>query len=308
MTSIPQASKTTLRVLLVAALVLFVAGVASAATYDSDDEAGENLAAGEDGATTTTVAGGDAGDSGTPAPSATGEVPDTAAGDEGGGETATTAAPTESTAPPQTTIPDSQPPGGAQESAPTTAGSYVYDVTGTATVNGEKENVDRQATLTVSSVDANGRQTQVTDSRDEGGEGSVTTTTYRYAPEGVYLESLKLETTVTTPLGKVNDTRNLVATSPFLLIPADAGPGTKTSGRLAGDGITADIDFTVESIDADRSTAKLVADLSGDAEGRQTSTIVARTSDRLPLQTDDTSDVTAMGFRVQSDTTSVLRQ
>lgn len=304
----PEFSKGTLRILLVAALALLVAGVASAATYEDDDGPSEDLAAGDsddtDGSdnTTTTAPDGD------PPGTTPGEVPDTQTGDEGEDPSVTTAAPAETTAPPQTTTPTTQATGGGPDAAPTTAGTYTYDVTGSSSFNGDTEQIDGTATLTVSSVDANGRQTQVTDSRDENGEGSLTTVTYRYAPEGTYLESLKLETTIQTPLGKVNDNRLLTATKPFLIIPTGAGPGTETTGRLQGDDITADITFTIQSVEGDRSTAKLVADLTGDVEGRQESTIIARTSDRLPLRSDDTSDVTAMGFRIQSDTTSILRQ
>ncbi len=180
----------------------------------------------------------------------------------------------------------------------TTPGTYIYDTTGTA--NGE--DVSGTTTLEVEPVAADGRQTHVQTAPD-----GKTTTIYRHAPEGTYLESLEVESD--------QGSFRLEATAPYLLLPADAGPGTTTTGTLKGEDLTADVEFTVVEVGSETSKAALHVDLSGkiqgfDVEGTMDSTIVARTSDQLALEIDAESDIEVGGgvFRVRSDTRSVLRR
>lgn len=282
------------RLLGAASVTLLVVGILALFTVDDD----QGVEAAQDGSTTiaidgaTTVPG--------PADSTVGPSSTVAATTESTDGGATTSAP----GGPVTTVPATTSPSGSKAPSPTTPGTYTYDTTGTASFGNSTEDIAGTSTLTVSAPDGSGRQVHVEDARRDG-EGSVTTTTYRLAPEGVYLESLVLESTVATPLGRVDDSRTLTATAPFLLLPAGAGAGTTTTGELAGSGITAKVTFTVESVGA-TSRTRLHAELSGEVEGTMTSTIDAR-ADRLPVRNESTSDVTARGFNLTSHTVSVLR-
>ena len=179
----------------------------------------------------------------------------------------------------------------------TAPGTYTYDTTGTA--NGD--DVSGTSTLEVGAVGGDGRQTQVMSAPD-----GKTTTVYRHAAEGTYLESLALESD--------DGSFTLEATEPFLVIPADAAAGTETKGRLKGDDLVADVTFTMIDVKPETTTAELHVDLSGkiqgfDVEGTMDSRIVAR-ADQLPLETDAKSDIVVGGglFRIKSDTRSVLRR
>lgn len=278
------------RFLAVAIALLLVAGVAAAATHDDD-----SLDVAQRDATTTTTE-----TSTTDAESSSSTAPDAAEStesDDAPAETTTTAPP--SSAPAPTDAPATTQPQAPDPDAPgTTPGTYVYDTTGTA--NGE--DVSGTSTLEVAPVAADGRQTHVQTAPD-----GKTTTIYRHAPEGTYLESLEVESD--------QGSFRLEASAPYLLLPADAGPGTKTTGTLKGEDLTADVEFTVVEVGAETSKATLHVDLSGkvqgfDIEGTMDSTIVARTSDQLALEIDAESDIEVGGgvFRIRSDTRSVLRR
>lgn len=288
-------SRTTVRILATACAAVFLAGVVSAATYDENDTSlsADGASSELDTVDSTTTAVGD------------GTTPATEPKDAGDDATDTTDAASETTAPPATTgpaptAPTTAPP--TTEPTPsvgTTPGTYTYDTTGTA--NGE--DVSGTSTLEVPKVDADGRQAQVMTAPD-----GKTTTVYRHADEGTFLESLSVESD--------QGSFSMKATSPFLLIPAGASIGTKTTGRLQGDGLTADVTFTITDSGAETTTATLHVDLSGqiqgfDVEGTMDSTIVARASDQLPIDTRAKSDITAgnppLGARITSDTRSVLR-
>lgn len=280
--------------MMVACLVLLVAGVVSVFTHDGDrvtiDQAGDV----SDSTTTTTSP-----------PEETTAVPDdsvpettmdAATTTTAEATTSTTRAPT-TTAPPTTTSgpPTSEPVPGT---TPTTPGTYTYDVDGT--VDGEQ--VSETSTLHVPEPDARGRQAQVQEAPD-----GTTTTTYRFTAEGTFLEQLHLESD--------QGTFTLDATEPFLLVPADVRDGTVTEGTLRGDGLTAEITFTMVELGAEESTAELVADISGEASGFQVdgtmeSTVTARSSDQLPLVTESTTDISAGGGIVTStsDLRAVLRR
>ena len=278
------------RILAVAIALLLVAGVAAAATHDDDSV---DVAQRDSTTTTTETSTTDLESTTSTAP----ETTDAADPDAAPVETTTTAPP--ATAPPSTDDPaTTQPPAPDPDAPGTTPGTYVYDTTGTA--NGE--DISGTTTLEVAPVAADGRQTHV-----QSGPDGKTTTIYRHAAEGTYLESLEIESE--------QGSFRLDATAPYLLLPADAGPGTTTSGTLKGEDLTADVEFTVVEVGPETSTATLHVDLSGkiqgfEVEGTMDSTIVARTSDQLALEIDAESDIEVGGgvFRVRSDTRSVLRR
>ncbi len=279
------------RLLAAACGLVFLAGVVAAATDDGDTVEASPAATGTD-------------DSGPSAPSTTSteKVEPTPADDNTSDDVVTDDArdTTATSAPPATTAPDTTSPhatASAASAVGTTPGSYIYDVSGTA--NGE--DVSGTSTLEVGPVGADRRQAHVQTAPD-----GKTTTIYRHANEGSYLESLEIESD--------QGSFTLTATSPYLLVPADAGAGTTTRGTMKGDDLTAAVAFTLVSVDGDTSKATLHVDLSGkvqgfEVEGTMDSTIVARTADRLPLEVDATSDITVGGgvFRIRSDTRAVLR-
>ena len=289
-----RVSRMTVRILATACAVVFVAGVVGAATYDdADSTLSADGAASEldtvDGTTTTVDAGT------TPATEPDG-ADDDATDDTTAGTTDAPAPTAPTTAAPTTAPPTTEP----APSIGTTPGTYTYDTTGTA--NGE--DVSGTSTLEVPEVDGDGRQAQVMTAPD-----GKTTTVYRHAAEGTYLESLSVESE--------QGSFSLEATSPFLLIPADAATGTETKGRLQGEGLTADVTFTITDFGAETTTAELHVDLSGkiqgfDVDGTMDSTVVARTADQLPLDTRAQSDITVgnppLGAEITSDTRSVLRR
>lgn len=216
----------------------------------------------------------------------------TAPGDDAPSQTTTTApAQTTTTTQPPTTTPVGV--------TPTAPGTYTYDISGT--VDGDR--VSGTSRLTVPDPDGNGRQTQT----QSGPEGR-SATTYRFTPEGTYLESITMSAQ--------GQNMTLSASQPFLVIPAGASPGAQALGRLTGGGLTADITFTMVEVGADRSTAKIEAVISGSVfgcsvRGDMDSTIAARTSDQLPVDTVSRTDVTISNClfagKASSDTQTVLR-
>ncbi|WP_436792808.1 hypothetical protein [Actinospongicola halichondriae] len=266
-----------------------LAGVYSAAIHDAETTTATTASDDASGTTTTR----DLDQSSTSTPDGAGDVSETT-------DTAplTTAAPATSSPPSSPPTSSTTTPVAEEDARGTAPGSYVYDTTGTA--NGE--DVSGTSTLEVSPVGDDGRQTHVQSAPD-----GTTTTIYRHADEGTFLESLAVESD--------EGSFTLEATSPFLLVPADATVGTKTTGTLRGDDITADVTFAITAIDSATTTAMLDVDLRGkirgfDVEGTMQSAIVARRPDQLPIEVDATSDVVVGGglFRIESDTHSVLRR
>lgn len=305
--------------MLAACVALLLAGVV-AVIADGGGDDGADLAADASPLTTSevTTATSEVGGSGTDetgetepstiAPAAA--TTDPAAGSTDDGSTADGAAEpatTTTTAAPTTTDPTSTtpPPAGSASTspAPTPAGTYRYDTDGTMTLGTTERKLPPVTSLTVDEVDGEGRQLQVRDMRDENGDGTITRTTFRLAGEGTYLEQIELESS----FSGLGQTAVLTATSPFLLVPADAAEGTTTTGRLEGDGIVADITFTIERAGPETSDTHLLVELSGEVEGTQTSDLVVRSSDRLTLSEDVDSDVRSGGFRVTSRYTATLQ-
>lgn len=302
--------------MLAACVALLLAGVV-AVIVDGRDDDGTDLASVADASPTTTLEGdtttseaaaADAEQRGGTVPSTT--EGGTAATDPGAEATAGGAdeALATTTTAPTTTTPTSASaaPAGSAESAspsPTPAGTYRYDTDGTMTLGTTERKLPPVTTLTVGEIDGEGRQLQVRDMRDDNGDGTITRTTFRLAPEGTYLEQIELESS----FSGLGQTAVLTAAAPFLLVPADAAEGTTTTGRLEGDGIVADITFTLRRVGSETSDTHLLVELSGDVEGTQTSDLVVRSSDRLTLSEDVDSDVRSGGFQVTSQYTATLQ-
>lgn len=307
-------SARTLRVMIIAAVCLLLAGAFAAFAHDGDGEAATTLER-----TASDEAGTEPDEADDPDPtgsSTSTTVPTTGAAvaEEAAPATGAHDGPAE-TAAPSTTEAAAATPSGAEEAAPNgddgrgpgpvPPGRYEYATDGTTSINGDEKRLPETTSMTAPEVGADGRQTTTRDMRDANGDGSVTETTMRFTPDGVYLEGLK--STVFLNHGTFNQSTTLAPTSPFLLVPADAGPGTKTTGTLTGDGITADITFEILSVEADTARSRLVADLSGDVEGRQTSDLTTRLDDLLTLEEVSESDVRSGPVRVQSNYTATLR-
>lgn len=308
-------STKTFRAMMLACVVLILAAGVSAAVYDDDDITLDQADA--DSTTTTTSLGLQPGESDAADPAATVPgVPDTATDPAAAGDPAATTVPpaatddpATTTAPPATTAqaPQTAPPppkptaSGAP--SPITPGTYQYDTDGTFTIGTSERKLPPVTSMTAQAPTGDSRQVQVRDMRDANGDGTLTTTTFRFASEGVYLEKLVID----VKISGIGQTTTLTATKPFLIVPAKATAGTRTNGVLQGDGITAAVTFTVASVGADTSVADIVTDLSGEVEGRQTSKITARNADQLIVNEVVNSDVRSGGIQVKSNYTAKLR-
>ena len=292
------ASPTTYRILAGSCAALLLAGVIGAATKDDAEITLDQTAAGDTTTTSAVVAGGDpaappAGDPATPDdPAATGVPPTVGAVEE-----TTTTGPTDTAAPAPTTPPPPAPIDQSATPSPVAPGTYRYATQGTMTIGTSSRDLPPETTLTAEQADGDGRQVQSRDMRDANGDGSVTRTTMRYAADGVYLERLVIEFSI----GGIGQTSTLTATQPYLMVPKGATPGTETTGVLEGDGIRAAITFTVVSRGADTSAAELLAELTGEVEGRQSSQITARNADLLTVEEKVDSDVRSGGIQVKSN-------
>ena len=131
----------------------------------------------------------------------------------------------------------------------------------------------------------------------------MTRSTFRYADDGVYLERMIIETAISG----IGQTTTLTSTSPLLLVPAGARTGTRTTGILQSNRITAAITLTISSIADGNVVADLVADLTGDVEGRQTTHLTARTSDLMTVAEVVDSDVRSGGIQIRTAYTARLR-
>lgn len=310
-------SPRTLRVMMVAAVGLLLAGAFVAISYGGDDDAlttldGEDRA--EDTVVETDEVAADVTVASTTVPSLD-DAGDTAAVEPEAGDTEPTtsadAAPAENETAPTTTAPPAQATTAPREATstrqlrPVPAGTYEYATDGSSSINGDEKKLPETTTLVAPAAGSDGRQSTTRDLRDGNGDGNVTKTSLRFAPEGVYLE--RIESTVFLNGGAFSQSTTLTPTATFLLVPADAGPGTKTSGQLKGDGITADVVFEVLNVGPETSVSRLVADLSGEVEGRQTSELTTRSSDLLTVKEISDSDIRSGPVRLQSNYTATLR-
>lgn len=312
----PGVSPRTLRVMMVAAVGLLLAGAFIAVSYDDDDDAVTMLDREErdDTAVEPDETAADATVSSTAAPSID-EAGDTAAVEPETGNTEPTATVDGGTAGPEPTPTTTAPPApttaapaeatSTRQLRPVPAGTYEYATDGSSSINGDEKELPETTTLVAPAAGSDGRQTTTRDLRDANGDGNVTKTSLRFAPEGVYLEGI--ESTVFLNGGAFSQSTSLTPTATFLLVPADAGPGTTTRGQLEGDGITADVTFEVLTVGPETSVSRLVADLSGEVEGRQTSELTTRNSDLLTVKEISDSDIRSGPVRLQSNYTATLR-
>lgn len=280
--------------------LVFAAGVTG--TFIVDDSSGADDSVTSGGTTSTIDTGPDGKKKGAENKPAESTAPsnapkDTSSTTEAPAESTTTTTATTTTTTQATPTTAEQPRPGV---TPTSPGNYIYDVTGT--VDGEE--VNTTSTLKVAEPDGEGRQTQV-----EEGDNGKTTTVYRFTGEGTYLESN------TTEMSGCSFT--LTPTSPFLVVPSNAQSGTVTTGQLEGDGLTADVTFTMVEMGAETSTAHVDTTISGEVkcfgftvsvDGTTESTIIARSADQLPLEITAKSQIDAGPQSTSSDTRSVLRR
>ena len=132
-------------------------------------------------------------------------------------------------------------PGGPVALAPATPGTYRYDTSGATTVGLTTLPYPAVTTLTVDPP-AGTRQHSTRDLRDPSGNGPVLELTLDYRPAGVFLEGLRL----TTSLAGFVNTQDLRPPAPALLLPTGAGPGTRQELDLAGGASSAHLVVGVE--------------------------------------------------------------
>jgi hypothetical protein len=147
-------------------------------------------------------------------------------------------------------------PAGPAALAPAAPGTYRYDTAGTTTLGLSTLPYPAVTTLTVDPP-AGTRQHWTRDLRDPAGNGPLLELSLDYRAAGVFLEGLRL----TTSVSGFSNVQDLRPTSPTLLLPTGAGPGTRQELDLAG---TA-------------STARLVLEV----QGRERLTIAGRAVDTL---------------------------
>lgn len=264
----------------------------------------------DDDATSTTAAGGDAGgdadsvDAGDDPASGDGtsDAADGAGADTAGDDGGSLGDP-----PPAPTAPAA--------AQPTRPGTYRYDVQGTVTQSGPLGGTDplpSPAVLTVDPPDG-GRQRTVLDARDDDGEGSVTTTVLQYRDDGVYLESLKLQTRVSG----VTITYEFRPEPPPLVAPTGAGVGfhtqftlTSTNGGLRTTTTLDVVDremVTIGGASIDTFKVRTHTVVEGDADGESTSTTNFDRGNYLSVRDHTVSDLDTQFGRFQSEATSTLR-
>lgn len=288
---------TRLRLLAAACALVFVTGVVAAFTVDEGDdhevasdtdsfgpgEAEDSDDVSADGSTTTTEADREVDDD---------RAESTESSAESGTDEATTTTAARTTTAPETTTtvaptPDSPALLGVTPTAP---GTYTYDVSGCCDEEGNE--LSGTSTLTVPAPDASGRQAQV-----QSGPEGASTTTYRFTPEGTYLESMSMA----SPAGSLE----FRATAPILVIPAGAPAGSQARGRLTGSGVASnirvDVHFTLIEVTDTQASAEIEATISGsafgcDVDGTMNMQITARRGDQLPLDTRSQTDVSIDGL------------
>lgn len=161
-----------------------------------------------------------------PGPAVIGTIPSTAASP---GRPATTAAPPSESGPGRTSTP------AAQESIrPAAPGTYLYDTTGQSSYPGFGGGSSPYPPVTPLVVDppAGSRQHATRDLRDVSRNGPVIETALDYRPDGVYLDGLKL----TTTLFLFSDVQDLRPGLPTLLLPTGAGAGYHRELGLSSQG------------------------------------------------------------------------
>ena len=192
--------------------------------------------------------------------------------------------------------------------SPAAPGTYRYDTSGATNVGLTTLPYPAVTTLTVDPP-AGSRQHWTRDLRDPTGNGPVLELTVDYRPAGVFLEGLRL----TTSISGFVDVRDLRPPSPAVLLPTGAGPGTRqeldlTSGA-AGSGahlvveVQAQERLTIAGQAVDTLVVHLVATLApGEITGSMDMTAWLAPSVRLWVKERSVTDATAGGglARLQS--------
>jgi len=206
--------------------------------------------------------------------------------------------------------------GGGSSSAdpaqPTAAGTYRYDNEGEATTFGSTGPVPEVTTLVVDPPDGT-RQRSVSETRDEDGNGSRTTTVADYRGDGVYLVSLKTE----NKIGAISSTYEFRPSSPQLVAPTGAEVGDRLSFRLRSTdgGLTADVTITwvkEEQVSAAGTTVETVlvrthTEISGDYDGELTTDANVSPRHGISVRNHSTSDIRTAFGRFTSDSVGTLR-
>ncbi|MBI2169583.1 MAG: hypothetical protein HYU28_08815 [Actinobacteria bacterium] len=203
--------------------------------------------------------------------------------------------------------------GGAAQ--PAADGTYTYDTDGETTQSGPlggTEELPKVTTLKVDPADG-GRQRSVRDTRDENGEGGLTTTVLLFGDDGVYLESLKTETRVSG----INITYEFAPAQPQLLAPTGAGVGYHTEFELTstdGDHHTA---TTIDVLSAETLTiggesvrtfkVRTHTVVSGDVNGEITSNDNVDPERYLIVREDSVSDLSTALGNFHTEQVSLLR-
>ena len=182
---------------------------------------------------------------------------------------------------------------------PFAVGTYTSHTTGTSTLNGTTEQVDRYDATTLEHV-------QGDDYRTSGGGFFVTV--FRSTPTEVLL--------VTLDVDAPGFRRHFEPSPPALFFPIGAEPGRRWEWTItASDGpttvaqsstVAAPEVITVLGRDIEATVVDTVVTLSGDVTGTITTRTWVDPSTLQPLRVHAVSDVTVVTFRFQSDTTSTF--
>ena len=287
-----------------AVLAVAVSLLLLSACGGDDDGAAPTTTTAAAGATTAPDAAVDAGADGERADAS---APDEPGQGEGGAPAGGTAQPAE---PPAAT---GAPADGAAVPAP--SGRYVYDVDGSVTFSGptgQTQPLPPEARLTIDPADG-ARQRSVRDATDDDGNGSITETVLRYAPDGVRLESLKL----TTRVGTFSDVREFRPSEPPLLVPTAPEPGAgsdfwmqTTDERITVHVVVAVVGgerVTIGGTAVDALVLDVTSTFSGDIEGKTAARSWIDRSRSLTVKEHSESDVRVGVNEAHSEYDAVLR-
>ena len=205
-------------------------------------------------------------------------------------------------------------PAGPVALAPAAPGTYRYDTAGATTVGLTTLPYPAVTTLTVDPP-AGTRQHSTRDLRDPSGNGPVFELFVDYRPAGVFLEQLRL----TTSVSGFRNVQDLRPASPALLLPTGAGPGARQELDLSGGGSNAHLvvevqdqeRLTIGSRAVDTLVVHLVAMLApGEITGTLDMTAWLAPSVRLWVKERSVTDATAGGglARLQSRYDATLQR
>ena len=205
--------------------------------------------------------------------------------------------------------------GAASPAQPSAAGTYEYATEGTVTSSGAMGGTRAFPTTTKLTVEPpqDVRQRTVRDMRDSSGDGEITTTILQYRADGVYLESLKLQTRV----GGITVTYEFRPDPAQLLAPTGTAVGyhtefamTSTDGGLK---TTTTVDALGEETVTIGGTAvptykvRIHTAVEGDADGETTSDANIDPQRYLIVREHTVGDIKSAFGTSHSDQTSTLK-